>query len=446
MSRKYLSFETMKAVDALNQILDRNVLAKLKSYTSDNPLMDVTSIVLEQTLVHTEYNEVAVERLIDVLGTAAPLDIAVQVVALIESLPWHYVYALPLPDSLDAAFPAHGFWKLGEDAKIAKGVGLTEKFEVATSPSSFMNALSGQRSFFTNPGPTSAHLLIDAYGTIDQYSSTYPQLQAFEDMKSIIGLMMALGLLRYRSTWKRNHPLVEVHINREAADATYSFVQSTSLAGSTSEALSMLRFNEPHGERIEDNWAGLVGSHLVSIQRVLADEANRKRLLLAAKWYFDSFTGDSELLRFVQAMVSLEILLGEENKEAYNNIGVGELMRNRVAYLIGQDMNERAEILGTFNKLYDVRSRIVHRGHSHLSQEERRHLATLRGYCARVIQAEVKMLVSGDALTDPNWPEAILPTPKGVALSPLLEALAGFDPNALDTEIPLISEAETGRG
>jgi hypothetical protein len=66
-------------------------------------------------------------------------------------------------------------------------------------------------------------------------------------------------------------------------------------------------------------------------------------LLLAAQWLFDSCTAEDEILAFVQAVVVLEILLGDETPS--EEIGLGALLRNRCAYLIANKVEERARLI-----------------------------------------------------------------------------------------------------
>jgi hypothetical protein len=56
----------------------------------------------------------------------------------------------------------------------------------------------------------------------------------------------------------------------------------------------------------------------------------------------------------------MEILLGD--KAASDLMGLGELLRNRCAYLISRNHAEREEILQDFKEIYAVRSHIVHAG------------------------------------------------------------------------------------
>jgi hypothetical protein len=85
----------------------------------------------------------------------------------------------------------------------------------------------------------------------------------------------------------------------------------------------------------------------------------------------------------------LEILLGDKAKS--DVVGVGELLRNRCAYLIGRTHTERTNIIERFNDIYSVRSHIVHAGKTRLNRKERMLFHILHSYCRRVIQAELEL-------------------------------------------------------
>jgi hypothetical protein len=84
-------------------------------------------------------------------------------------------------------------------------------------------------------------------------------------------------------------------------------------------------------------------------------------------------------------------LLGD--KRASQEIGgLGQLLRNRCAYLIGNSYQHRSELLRDFDKIYDVRSQIVHSGKNKLTADERRLFHQLRSMCASVICKEISLL------------------------------------------------------
>ncbi len=130
---------------------------------------------------------------------------------------------------------------------------------------------------------------------------------------------------------------------------------------------------------------------LREIGTVMAQHAD-DRLLRAAQWLFDSYAATNPLLEFVQATTSLEILLGD--KEFSDLIGLGALLANRCAFLIGRSRSQRDKIMADFNRIYDTRSKIVHRGHPRLSPTEEDDLFMLRWMCARVVQEEMKLLLA----------------------------------------------------
>jgi hypothetical protein len=116
------------------------------------------------------------------------------------------------------------------------------------------------------------------------------------------------------------------------------------------------------------------------------------KLRLAGRWFFDSIASRDELSSYVQAVVVLETLLGEDDPERRKDLSLGALLKNRCAYMIANNHSERKRIMTTFPSIYRVRSDIVHSGKPRLTHSERELLNTLRSYCARVILAEVKLV------------------------------------------------------
>lgn len=73
-------------------------------------------------------------------------------------------------------------------------------------------------------------------------------------------------------------------------------------------------------------------------------------------------------------------------------MGLGELLRNRCAYLIGKSQEERLKLLLDFEEIYRIRSLIVHRGKNRLTGKERVLFSRLQYICRSVIQEEVNLL------------------------------------------------------
>nr|WP_244488778.1 HEPN domain-containing protein [Bosea sp. Leaf344] len=115
-----------------------------------------------------------------------------------------------------------------------------------------------------------------------------------------------------------------------------------------------------------------------------------ERIMLASKWLFDSVGGFDQLFAFLQCTICLEILLGEQKYA--DNLSVGDILSNRCAYMVGNNDEDRDHILKDFREIYAVRSEIVHRGKSRLSQQNKIQLQKLRNYCGRVIRKEIDFL------------------------------------------------------
>lgn len=127
------------------------------------------------------------------------------------------------------------------------------------------------------------------------------------------------------------------------------------------------------------------------MEKVYTNRMLPQKILLACQWLFDSYSGKNELLSFIQTTVVIEILLGD--KIYSDQIGLGVLLRNRCAYLIGNTQSEREEVLKDFQSIYQVRSKIVHSGKSRINYCERQLFHKLQWMCLRVIQEEVKLLI-----------------------------------------------------
>jgi hypothetical protein len=73
---------------------------------------------------------------------------------------------------------------------------------------------------------------------------------------------------------------------------------------------------------------------------------------------------------------------------------LGEIIGNRIAFLIGETHQERISLLNDFKNIYSVRSKILHRGKHRLVGEERGSLTRLQRLCERSLGAEAKLLAA----------------------------------------------------
>jgi hypothetical protein len=184
-------------------------------------------------------------------------------------------------------------------------------------------------------------------------------------LKSILGVLLALRAFRiedvYSATTIKQRAYVHQRVNGK-----WEMYEGFELDEAVSNAIANLRLDTLNDAFKNDaEKRGFLRNRLSFLARTMADLPVNERVLLAGRWLLDSHSGKNELLSFVQATVALEILLGD--KHVSDVMGLGELLRNRCAYLIGKTHSQRDEILNDFRKIYEVRSKIVHRGKDRLT-------------------------------------------------------------------------------
>lgn len=237
---------------------------------------------------------------------------------------------------------------------------------------------------------------LDIDGFIGQFGQTTPIKKVLSNLKAFFGLSLAINLFRVRQTafdWPFNIPSRNYLIifKKHIADDNWVIWRTADLPDDFSHTVNSLElenFDEEIDASAMEKW---MSSRIEMLASAFGNPYKAEKVLLAGEWLFDSYLGKNELLSFVQTAVAMEILLGEDSKS--DILGIGELLRNRCAYLIGKTYDERKEILEAFNKIYGVRSKIVHRGKSTLTSAERKLFFDLRYMCQRVMIAEINLIL-----------------------------------------------------
>jgi hypothetical protein len=90
------------------------------------------------------------------------------------------------------------------------------------------------------------------------------------------------------------------------------------------------------------------------------------RVKSAIQWCFDSYISENQTLSFLQVCIALEALLGDEGYKG----SLTETLADRCSYLISDDIKSRKSIKKNFEKLYDVRSKLVHGNATELDRNQ----------------------------------------------------------------------------
>ncbi len=378
---------------------------KLLEHIGEQPLFEFVQAVLAEMLSENcSYKpDIKFQKLDDIenfdLDAVAPERLLDQ----FSSLPWNYRMVVELPDDLSTdirkIIPARetigtieieptpllmdAEWPLGNLPKERD----ERLFNRSLSSFLFGDADNKDRKW----KPEKSYLLLTEAGFVDTYGTTEPCVRINRRLKSFFGLCFALRIFRYKRNISTKDPKFEVKVFEDRGQG-YQLRQIYELPSKI--ALAVVGISGYFNGVSEDKQSAAIkwANHRISDLSVLfEDEKKFRSLLTAGEWLFDATTNDEELLGFVQSMVCLEILLGDEAPS--NEETLSATLRNRCAYLIAEDANERREILTKFSKIYTVRSKIVHRGKSRLNMEERGLLSELNKLCERVIRKELELLL-----------------------------------------------------
>lgn len=324
-----------------------------------------------------------------------PKELANYLVDEFESLPWSYSLTIELGGDIGKlfakslpTFAISDFMRL-----ITPNEKFAALFPLKSGVEAIDTSLGGGILGFLPPpkwNPESTYLQVDIEGFIGRYgdSATFEEVLAL--FKAFCGLGIALRLFKVKYIYRPIPAKAKFFVHRKV-DGTWSIEKAIELDSSTSDTFNDLILDDLNEQLSTEK------DKVVWMQKVLEDMAcvfrnhhNSQKIILASQWLLDSCSGRNELLSFVQTVVAMEILLGE--KAISDLLGLGELLRNRCAYLISGSHKQREEILSDFKKIYELRSCIVHRGKAKLTLNERSLFSKLQWMCRRVIQEEVNLL------------------------------------------------------
>jgi hypothetical protein len=370
--------------------------ASLEKFINETPLFDYVYGELSKELYDFEEfdSESKQSSLIENPKYSDVEALATRLISGFEGLPRRYRFTFKLNSELSAHF--HGpEYKLTDSVRlIFPNPDFAEQFPLVSDIPGRDRWLHGG-GLLGLAGPKewndkSLYLQVESHGFVGKWTSTTPEESAVSVLKSVLGTCLAIRALRQRYVYSPTTIKQRAYVH-ERLDNRWQLYDSIELDEALSNVLSELVLDDLDGTiDTEQKKRVFLINRLKLLERAWSDEAVNERILLAGKWLLDSYSGKNELLSFVQATVALEILLGD--KAVSDLVGLGELLRNRCAYLVGKTHAQRNEILDDFKKIYDIRSKIVHRGKDRLKRNEKELLYTLRWLVSRVIQEELERI------------------------------------------------------
>lgn len=406
-------------ISSIIPLIENEVLPKtgkfyeqLQKYIGEFPLFNFVYKTLSRELaeIGTFSPELNEKPLSEFTNYTNINDVAVRLVEEFESLPWSYIVSFELPDSIGrqlrlVAIPYsltsslkiiapddtyNSLYPLQQENKELNNLrpGNEEHMKRFTE-----ELLRAQRGIPIHWNTETSYIQIDVEGFIGNYGKTAPLERALETLKSFVGLSLATRLMKVndnQATQSFSWPPKSHLIIHRKIDHKWEVYTTHELPSDLTGTLHGLEIESIDGKLESDLVSGFIQNKLQKIATAFSNPDKAEHVLLAAQWLLDSYVGTNELLSFVQTMIAMEIILGEESKP--DVVGIGELLRNRCAYLIGESHSQRKMILTDFDKIYNVRSKIVHRGKSRLSSKERILFQELQWMCRRVISEELELI------------------------------------------------------
>jgi hypothetical protein len=367
----------------------------------ESPLTEFILDSITEELQQFPYEE---ERSLRALSSMASYgdsqSTAVRLIEKFDALPSKCTFSLKLPSTFSPIMGPRTKIELSPQLRIVKsGPELSSLYPpemtVDAGQAQTAGLLGGLAAVFNPPATwesDSSYLQIDVLGFVGFYGGTNPHLEAVRIIRAFCGLGLALRLFEMKSEYSSFTPPNQLHIHRKNSDDRFEFYRTASLDDNVSRAMNGLTLDTFDGmldsESTQQAWSD---RQFESMRAVFAGGKKAEALLLASQWFFDSHShGSDQLLKYIQTTVVLEILLGD--KASSDQTGLGILLGNRCAYLIGRSQEDRADVLNTFTEIYGIRSQIVHRGKHRLSYSERILFHKLRWMCRRVLSREIELL------------------------------------------------------
>jgi hypothetical protein len=388
-SRSLLSLNMLDKTLPANSKMGR----ELHEYIDDDPASHFFSEYINMTVGReAKYESEKRLTLIDV-PSFNDIDYAAKyLVAEMASLPWQYsIYHVLWGDAASLMPTASNEVQLSPTTRLVR---ITDENigEFPDKSGDKGDSISSMFSLFGHPADAltvgRVVFVTEVTGFIGRFAVSEPLRRAESRLRAFLGLCLAIGVLETKNSYMPSPPKQHLLIQR-VDDGRKRVERDHELDDEFNRAVSKLGpvdFGGKFEQHTIELWNA---SRFTLIREAYKDSLEGRRLQLAARWHFDSIANSGELLAFVQSMVCLEIILGDQSEASEH--GLGETIRNRCAYLIGGSIQNRQQISDDLKDIYRVRSKIVHTGQEKLSGKERGMLFRLRQLCSLVLQKELEI-------------------------------------------------------
>jgi hypothetical protein len=404
-NRQFLDYDTSAKLRPLNDVLPKSGAVKKTLdgiFGDDDRLQLYVEDWISRRLKEMPYqSDIRADPLFSISGFSDEKEVASQIVADFCRLPYRYSVWLPMgpkPTIETLADPV-------SDTNPARIHRIDDTFRAKYPPHPTQEPPKGGMLMgLLGATPDQQYpevglcVQVDVEGFIDRWGTSFTAASAIERIRAMLGLGLANLVFKlgpnqssfFTGFTRGIHRNIFVH--RSTDDGSVRYDAAFQIDRNFSEVVDSLAEHDPRDVSLDPKtFVRYAEISLDQIRSVFRFGPRADRTMRAARWLFDSYLGSNDLLSFVQAMVAIEIILGD--KEASDLVGLTELLANRCAYLLGGTHAERDQILEQMRSIYRVRSQIVHQGKSRLNSEEWQMLHQLRLLCRQLLLKEMELLI-----------------------------------------------------
>jgi hypothetical protein len=396
-NKSFLNRRSLFPILPLESILPGSgqIRDNLEAFIGESPLFDFVYGKLSRELNEGEqYNPAYPDELLSENSKYSDLNsLSARLIDEFDSLPWKYCFTFQINGSI-GKYVTDEITTITDDIRAIKsGTELVTNYPLESGIEERDRYLHGGGLLGGasphNWSDESLYIQIYTEGFVGKFITTTPETYAIDTFKSLLGILIALRLIKVSSSYSSS--VIKSRVYTHRLNSTWEIKDSIALDDDISKSINNLEYDDLDGSLDTDlKKQAVLRQRFNILGKALSHIESSEKLSLAGRWLFESYCGSNELLSFIQTTVCLEILLGD--KAVSDQMGLGELLRNRCAYLIGKNHSQREEVLSDFKKIYDIRSKIVHRGKSQLKIHERSLFRKLQWMANRVIQEEIELI------------------------------------------------------
>lgn len=372
----------------------RELSESLTAILGDMPLYNFFSDYISRILSdNADWEEGKSGKITDLPFIGEPQEFASKLVKAFGTLGWHYTVTYVLPQSLNWLLPPDvEQYVFDENTRLIRVTEQIRSEFPMTSYNERARRREGILAYLMGEDSLPEERLLfqtQVTGYIGVFGTNEAMRRAENRLKALIGFLISANTIKvgfkYISAPSRNEIIVY-----EKHSGVWEITRKDKIEDDLSKLLDRLEVNTVDGKISDDIITSWLKFGLNASRPGFASGKACDRLQLAAKWLVDSYSNNQELLGFVQAMVCLEIILGDQ--EDSGELGLGATIRNRCAYLIGHSLDDREEISEQLRAIYRVRSKIVHTGKDRFTRDDYVMLFLLRDYCRRALARELEII------------------------------------------------------